>query len=117
MCIQTDSIFFQRLPVKLERRREKKRSSRRTVKKRNNKRKTVASKRKSSYRRLNIENFCDDQRELLGPYLTELIKMKLYQSKRKKPLYSPEQKFIAMNLMEASSGFGYNLLKRMLPLR
>lgn len=116
MCIQTASIFFQRLPVKLERRREKKRSLRRTVKNRNKKRKTVASKRKSSYRRLNIENFCDEQRELLGPYLTELIKMKLYQSKRKKPLYSPEQKFIAMNLMVASSGFGYNLLKRMLPL-
>lgn len=102
------NIATSNLPIKIVRRSTKrKRQAKKPVKR---------IRKKPAFRKVNVDNFCDDYGSLLGRYLTEFNRMKLLQHKMKKQQYSNFQKFLAVNIMIGTSIRSYKFLSNILPL-
>lgn len=65
---------------------------------------------------LNILAFEHKYKNYLGPYVTEFCKLQLLKCKLKRINYTQFQKWLAMNIMLATSNSGYRFLSNILPL-
>ena len=65
---------------------------------------------------INIDKFGDEYGSLLGPYLTELCKMKILSHKMKKQQYSVFQKWLCTNIYVAGGKTGYLLFQKLFKL-
>ena len=63
-----------------------------------------------------IEKFCEQYYELLGPFMTELVRMQLLQRKMKKVKYSSDQLWLGCSIMQGVIDYGYEYLTKMLPI-
>lgn len=71
---------------------------------------------KRKFRRINIDEFTENYRGVLGIYLTELCRIKMTSSKMRKMRYTNFQKWLAVNVMIGCSGHGYSFLSKILSL-
>ena len=67
---------------------------------------------KRKFKKVNVDDFEDKYGDVLGPYLTELCKMKLNNQRVKQMRYSHFQKWLAVNFMVSCSINGYKFLAR-----
>ena len=63
-----------------------------------------------------IEQFCERYYELLGPFMTELVRMQLLQRRMKKVKYSSDQLWLGCSIMQGVIDYGYEYLTKMLPI-
>ena len=108
-CKRLFSPSSANLPVRIERHRTK-RLRNATTREKNRKRGAI------SYKRFNVDKFSDEHGEILGPYLTEMCRMKFLSQKMKRMRYTPYQIWFASNLMLGTSSKSYKFLRHILPL-